>query len=87
MGRSRQEADVLQPQEPKGFQDLELLDIVGEVATRQSLVDMLEAGQGTELLNPGLHIVACSFFTLADGVQIDLVDHILICGDRFGWDI
>jgi hypothetical protein len=37
--------------------DLELLDVLGEVAGGHALVDVLVAGEGAELLDAGLHVV------------------------------
>ena len=38
--------------------DLELLDVLGQVARRHALVDVLVAGEGGELLDAGLDVVA-----------------------------
>ena len=54
---------------------LELLDVLGEVARRHPGVDPLVAGQGRELLDAGLHVVAGDPLPGLDARQVDLVDH------------
>ena len=44
-------------------------------------MDVLVPGQGAELLDAGLHVVACDPFTRGDRGQIDLVDHGFVVGD------
>jgi len=55
--------------------DLELLDVLGEVTRRHGLVDVLVAGQGAELLDARLHVVAGDALPGVDGSQIDVIDH------------
>ena len=62
--------------------DLELLDVLGEIAGRHSLVDLLVAGERAELLDPGLHVVAGDPLPRVDRREVDLVDHGLVGLDR-----
>ncbi len=62
--------------------DLQLLDVLGEVAAGHALVHVLVAGQGVELLDAGLHVVAGDPLPLGDRGQVDLVEHPLVVGDH-----
>ena len=65
----------------EGPQDLQLLDVLGEVAAGHPLVDVLVAGEGVELLDARLHVVAGDPFTVGDGGQVDLIEHTFVVGD------
>ena len=54
--------------------DLQLLDVLGEVARRHALVDVLGARQRGELLDAGLDVVAGDLLALGDRGEVDLVD-------------
>ena len=56
---------------------LHLLDVLGEIARRHPLVDVLVARQRAELLDAGLDVVASDAFAPSDRVEVDLLD------DRF----
>ena len=51
--------------------DLQLLDVLGEVAAGHALVDVLVAGEGGELLDAGLHVVAGDPLPRLDRVEVD----------------
>jgi hypothetical protein len=61
--------------------NLELFDVLGEVARGHPLVDVLVAGERTELLDPGLHIVAGDALPSRDRGQVDLPDDGLVVLD------
>ena len=65
-------------QQLEGGADLELLDVLGQVAARHALVDVLVPGQRRELLDPGLHVVAGDALPRGDRVEVDLVDHVAV---------
>ena len=58
--------------------DLQLLDVLGEVARRHALVDVLVAGERGELLDAGLHVVAGDPLAGLDRREVDLVDDRLV---------
>ena len=60
--------------EHEGVADLELLDVLGEVAAGHALVDVLVAGEGGELLDAGLHVVAGDPLPGLDRGEVDLVE-------------
>jgi hypothetical protein len=53
---------------------LQLFDVLGEVTRRHPLVDVLGAGQGAELLDAGLDVVAGGLLPGCDRFEVDLVD-------------
>ena len=59
---------------------LQLLDVLGEVARRHPGVDPLVAGQGRELLDARLHVVAGDPLPSLDAGEVDLVDdgHVVV---------
>lgn len=65
----------------QGEPDLKLFDVLGEVPGGHSLVDLLVAGEGVELLDPRLDVVAGDFFALGDRGQVDLVDDTFVIGE------
>jgi len=81
------EVDILGQQRLEGHEYLVLLDIVGQITTRHALVDMLETGKGTKLFDPRLHIMAGKGFTLANRIEIDIVDMALVGMYGFGGDL
>jgi len=64
--------------ELEGLAHLQLFDVLGQVATRHALVDVLVPGQRRELLDARLHVVARHQLAGSDGVEIDPVDHLLV---------
>ena len=79
--------DAAVAHEDQPLADLQLLDVLGEVARGHALVDLLVAGEVVELLDARLHIVAGDFFPRHDRGRIHLVLHLFIGGDRFGRNI
>ena len=59
-------------------QDLELLDVLGQVAGGHPLVDVLVPGERAELLDARLHVVAGDPLARGDAGQVDLVDDLLV---------
>ena len=51
VGQARQAAGVLLAQEPQRAQDLHLLDVLGQIAARQALMDVLVPSQRAELVD------------------------------------
>ncbi len=66
----------------QGEPDLQLLDVLGEVAGGHALVHVLVPGEVVELLDPGLHVMAGDLLALGDRGQVDLVQDTLVVGDR-----
>jgi hypothetical protein len=58
--------------------DLQLLDVLGEVAAGHALVHVLVPGQRAELLDARLHVVAGDALAGRDGGQVDLLDDPLV---------
>ena len=79
--------DVLGADQLERAEDLELLDRLREVAAGEPLVDMLVAGEGAELVDAGLHVVARRLLADADGFEVHLVLHALVGGDGLGGDV
>jgi hypothetical protein len=61
---------------------LQLLDVLGEVPAGHALVHMLVAGEGVELLDAGLDVVAGDALTRSDRRQVDVLQHPLVVGDH-----
>ena len=68
-------------EQPERGADLELLDVLGEVARGHPLVDVLVAGEGAELLDARLHVVPGDPLAGGDAVEVDLVDDRLVVLD------
>src|SRR3954454_627544 len=58
----------------EGREDLDLLEVLGQVARGHSLVYVLEAGQSVELVNPRLYVMAGDLLPFGDAGQVDLLD-------------
>ena len=54
--------------------DLQLFDVLGEVAAGHALVDVLVPGERAELLDPRLDVVAGDAFAGGDGGEVDCSD-------------
>ena len=80
--RDRPVAHVLQ-REP----DLQLLDVLGEVAAGHALVHVLVPGERAELLDPRLDVVAGDPLARGDGGEVDLLDDALVVRDRLLGDV
>ena len=63
-------------------QNLQLLHILGEVPAGQALVHVLVAGEGVELLDAGLDVVAGDELARRDRVQVNLFEDPLVVGER-----
>jgi len=74
IGDPRQHRDAVVVDVAQRLQNLQLLDVLGEVAAGHPLVDVFVAGQRVEFLDSGLHIVARDPFPVGDRRQVDLVD-------------
>ena len=68
--------------QPERGADLQLLDVLGQVARGHPLVDVLVAGEGAELLDPRLHVVPGDPLAGGDAVEVDLVDDRLVVLDH-----
>ena len=65
-------------QQLEGRADLQLLDVLGQVAAGHALVDVLVPGQRRELLDPRLDVVAGDPLAGRDRVEVDLVDDVAV---------
>ena len=63
---------------------LKLLDVLGEVARGEPLVNQFMAGQRVELLDARLHVVAGDAFPGHDRGEVHLILHALVGGDGGG---
>ena len=61
---------------------LQLLDVLGEIARSHPLMNLFVTSQRTELIDAGLHIVASDTFTGVDGIEVDLINDTAIGIDR-----
>ncbi len=80
-GEGGEGGEAFFPHFQQGAEDLELLDIFGEVAAGHAFVDVLVPGQLAEFLDARLHIVAGDALALHDGGEKDLVLHGLVSLD------
>ena len=80
-GQSRQRRDRAVAGVGQRAQDLELLDVLGEVARGHPHVDVLVAGQFAELVDPRLHVVAGASLAGPDRIEVDAVLDVLVGGD------
>ena len=78
LGQAGQRRHHPAPHQDQRGADLELLDVLGEVPGGHALVDVLVAGEGGELLDAGLHVVAGDPLAGLDRLEVDLVDHLLV---------
>ncbi len=67
--------------------DLQLLDVLGEVAAGQALVHVLVPGEGVELLDARLDVVPGDPLAGGDGVEVDLLDDPLVVGHDVVGDV
>ena len=82
LGQPRAHGDAVGVHELQRAPDLQLLDVLGEVAARHALVDVLVAGERVELLDAGLDVVAGDAFARRDRRQVDVVEDALVVGDH-----
>ena len=87
LGQSPRGRDAASVDEFQRLPQLQLLHVLGEVAARHPLMDVLVPGQRVEFLDPRLHIVAGHALALGDRVKVYLVDHRLVVGDNIVGDI
>ncbi len=78
IGQSGQGGHHAVAHDGEGVTDLTLLHVLGEVARGHRLVDVLVAGQGAELLDAGLDVVAVHPLPSLDRRQVDIVNHLLV---------
>ena len=71
-GQPRDDRDPVRVHQFQRATDLQLLDVLGEVAARHALVHVLVAGERVELLDAGLDVVARDAFAVVDRGQIDV---------------
>ena len=81
LGQPRHHRDAVGEHQLQRPADLQLLDVLGEVAARHALVHMLVAGQRVELLDARLDVVAQHPLALGDRGEIDVLDHPLVVVD------
>lgn len=67
LGEPGHHRDAVREHQLERLADLQLLDVLGEVAARHALVHVLVAGQRVEFLDAGLDVVAGHALTRGDG--------------------
>src|SRR5262249_43827545 len=77
-GQTSQYGKHLRPDEQQRRPDLQLFDVLGEVAAGHAPVDLLVAGQRRKLLDARLHVVPRHPLTRRDRVEVDVVDHAFV---------
>ena len=82
LGQPRHDRDTVGVDEFQRAPDLQLLDVLGEVAARHALVHVLVAGERVELLDAGLDVVARHPLARGDRGQVDVLEHALVVGDH-----
>ena len=80
--KTNEGGDALGLGQPQRAVDLQLLDVLGEVAAGHALVQVLMTGQLAELLDARLDVVAGDALPPHDGFQVDLVLHALVAFDH-----
>ena len=68
----------------KRTENLQLLDVFGEITAGEAEVDELAVGEIGELLDAGLHVVQRDAFAPGDGGEVDLMFNALVVLDRGG---
>ena len=74
-GQALKRGDDLELDEEQCIADLQLLDVLRQVARGHPEVDGLEAGEVVELLDASLHVVLGDPLASRDRLKVDLVDH------------
>src|SRR5690606_35820157 len=87
LGQTPDRGDAPVADELEGPHHLELLDVLGEVAARHALVDVLVSGEVVELLDAGLDVVPGDALTLGDRAEVHTVDHRLVVLDHAVGDV
>ncbi|CCW13901.1 hypothetical protein EBESD8_44640 [Rhodococcus aetherivorans] len=87
VGQPRGDRDAVGVHVLEGAQDLQLFDVLGEVAAGHALVHVLVAGEGVELLDAGLHVVAGDALAGRDRLEVDLLEHPLVVGQGLLRDV
>ena len=80
--KTHEGGDALGLGEPERAVDLQLLDVLGEVAAGHALVQVLVTGEFAELLDARLDVVAGDALPPHDGFQVDLVLDPLVALDH-----
>ena len=73
--------------EAEGLADDSLLDVLGEIAGGEPPVRLLVSGEGGELLQAGLDVVAQLPFPTLDGAEVDSIDHRAVVVDDLLGDV
>ena len=80
--KTKERGDALGLDQLQPAVDLQLLDVLGEVAAGHALVEVLMTGQFAELLDARLDVVTGDALAPHDGFQVDLVLHALVALDH-----
>ncbi len=73
-GEGGEGGDGFVPDDVEGTEDLQLLDVLGEVAAGHAFVDVLMASEVAELFDAGFDVVAGDALALHDGGDVDLFE-------------
>ena len=73
--------------EQQRLADEHLLDVFGEIAAGEALVDVLVPGEGIELLDARLDVMARDPLAPGDRGEVDVVDHAGVVGDDAVGDV
>ena len=85
--QARECCDDLVTHEQQGLADEHLLDVFGEIAAGEALVDVLVPGEGIELLDARLDVMARDPLAPGDRGEVDVVDHAGVVGDDAVGDV
>ena len=85
--QTRQRRDRLVANQQQRQPHLQLLDVLGEVARRHALVDVLVPGERAELLDARLDVVPRDALARGDRVEVDRVDHSAVVVDHLLRDV
>ena len=87
LGETGEGGDGFVAHEEEGAVDLQLLDVLGEVARGHSFVKLLVAGEVVEFFDPCFDVVAGDALAGVDGGEVDLVFDGFVSSEGFVGDV
>ena len=87
LGEGDEGGDGFVADDVEGAEDLQLLDVLGEVTAGHAFVDVLMTGEVAELLDTSFHIVAGDALALHDGSHVDLFQNGFVGFDHAFWHV